>query len=109
MLELHHKRRWVLTPIKEDGSPLVDEYAIRHVLHLPHGGKGLAYCEFNIQGLAAARACPELHVFPSIHSAEAINQAVAVHYAGHGLKDGMSHHDALMVLAKHHGSFEPPE
>ena len=109
MIQLHHKHRWVLTPVLENGKPLVAEYTLDYVLHLAHGGKGLAYCEFNVHGLAAARACTDLHVFPSIHSAAPIHADVVAHYGGHGVQEGMSQHDALLQLAKHHGSFEPPE
>ena len=98
-----------MTPLKADGSALVAEYAIDCATLLAHEGKALAYCVFNAQGLLSARACPDLIVWPSLHSILTLSDAVADHFAEHGLKRGMSHHAALVTLSKHHPAFEPEQ
>jgi hypothetical protein len=109
MHDLHHKRRWVFGPLTPSGTPLAGEYSLRHTSMLAHNGKSMSYCEFNAHGLAAARACPELIVLGSIHDPGPIHGAIADHYGTHGVQKGMSQHDALVALAKHHPSFEPPD
>lgn len=109
MKGLHHKIRWVFGPLKADGTALAGEYALNHTTLLEYEGMAMTQCEFNVHGLAAARACTSLTVLPSIHAKASIGDPIAKHFSGHGLSKDMSHYDAMMALAKYHPGFEPAE
>lgn len=108
MINLHHKFRWVFSPIDAvTGQPVAKEYAMRCEAPFHHDGHALAYCEMNAHQLEAARKDPRLIVLPSIHEPVCIHPRVLEHHAGHGAKPFMQLHELLGVMAKHHPGFEP--
>jgi hypothetical protein len=105
-MDLHHKERWILSPVVNN-KPVAADYAIQweHPL-APENGMVLVHCIMNAHQFRAARQDTRLKIISSLHSADKIPDEVADHHKPHGVKRGMHISEMLGQLAKIHPSFE---
>lgn len=111
-MNLHHKTRWVLSPLVfseelQAEVPAVRDYATTWDAPYHHDGHALVRCTFNAQQMEAVLKDARFVVCDSLHARTRIHTRVAEHHAEHGLHDKMLLHEALEELGKLNHAFLP--